>query len=77
VKIFPATISHRRVLAVRRIGNTNANVATGDEIRAGGVDLGIPAQELLHGEGVPVAIDDVPAGIADFDSVEEVAYLLI
>jgi hypothetical protein len=70
-------MSHRRVLAEHRTGNTNANVPTGDEIRAGGVDIGIPAQELLHGEGVPVAIDDVPAGIADLDSVEEVAYLLI
>jgi hypothetical protein len=70
-------MSHRRVLAEHGIGNTNANVPTGDEIRAGGVDIVIPAQELLHGEGVPVAIDYVPAGIADLDSVEEVAYLLI
>lgn len=44
--------------------NSNADLPSGNEVGAPGVDIGVPAQELSHGEFVLVAWDDVPASIS-------------
>lgn len=53
--------------------DSDADIATGDEIRAPGVDVWIPAHELFDGKGILVPGDDVPAGISLLDYVEQIA----
>jgi hypothetical protein len=49
-------IQSTRNLADRaRTINSNADLPSGNEVGAPGVDIGVPAQELSHGEFVLVA----------------------
>lgn len=53
--------------------DSDADITTGNEIRAPGVDVWIPAHELPDSEGILVPGDDVPAGISLLDDVEQIA----
>lgn len=53
--------------------DSDAHIAAGNEVRASSVDIWVPAQELVHSEGVLVSGDDVPAGISLSDPVEQIA----
>ena len=54
--------------------DSDAHITTGDEVRTPGVDVWVPAHELLDREGVFISGDDVPAGISLSDFVEQIAW---
>lgn len=67
--------SSERDLAHRaRVSHTNTDIPTWNEIRALGVDIRIPAEELLDAEGVVIVVDNIPTGISGLHGIENVAY---
>lgn len=64
VKASAMMLSTRHLAFRARTINSNANLPSGNEVGAPGVDIIVPAQELSHGEFVLVAWDDVPAGVS-------------
>lgn len=56
------------------VDDPDTYIATGNEIRAPGIDVWVPAQKLVHGEGILALGDDVPACISVLHFIKLVAW---
>lgn len=57
------------------VDDSDTHIATGNEIRAPGIDVWVPAQKLVHGEGILALGDDIPACISVLHPVKLVAWI--
>ena len=66
--------SKKRLASRARIADPNADISSWDKVRAGSIDIWVPAQKLFHSDRVLIMCDNVPASISILHSVVKIAY---